>query len=259
MAELTPKQSNDNPLSREEERELREALRQAYEADFPNPERHGCPDKGTLRTLAWRKTFPDAQEVVSHLSHCSPCSKELTELIRQYKSWKWVYRVAALVLIVVGIVAWASWRFMWNRGAHVPEPSSIVKTTPEPVHQAPGFVPPSAQEHKSTEGKVVLLDLRLRGVTRGVGTKQEEEDLNLSKGRLKLTIYLPIGSEEGDYEARITSRQNQAVTVKGQAGMKGYINVLTVEVDTSGFPPGKCSLAIRQAGWEWSTCPVRLK
>lgn len=142
MAELTPKQSNDNPFSRKEERELREALRQAYEADFPNPERQGCPDNLPLRTLARRRVFPNAQEVVSHISHCSPCSKELTELTRQYKSRQWAYRLAAVVLIVVGIAAWASWRIMRNRGTPVPEPPPIVKTPPEPIPPTPSPVPP---------------------------------------------------------------------------------------------------------------------
>ena len=122
MSESSTKQSKDNPFSRKEEREIREALRQTYATEFPNPKREGCPDKPKLRALARRETFPALKEVVSHVSHCSPCSQELTELIRQHKSRQWFYRAAAVALIVVGMAAWASWAPMRNRGTHVPQP-----------------------------------------------------------------------------------------------------------------------------------------
>jgi len=260
MDEPNLKQSKNDRLSRKEDQRLREALREAYARDFPNPERHGCPGTPTLQKLARRKMFPNAQEVVSHISHCSPCSKELTELIRQHKSRQWVYRIAAVVLIGMGIAAWASWRIMHSRGTHIQEPSPIVKTSPEPVPEAPVPVPPSAQEQKSTEVQAVLLDLRLRGVSRGPSAKAEGEDLDLPNGRIRLTIYLPIGSEEGEYEVRITGRRKEVLaTAKGVASMKNHIDVLSVEFNTSGFPPGKYNLAFRQAGWGWSEYPVKLK
>jgi len=258
MAEFTPKQSKDGPFSRKEERELREALRESYATDFPNPERQGCPEKSKLNALARRRVFPEVQEVVSHISHCSPCSQELTELIRQYKSRQWVYRVAAVGLIVVGIAAWASWKLMRNQGTHMPEPPPIVKTPPEPAPLGPSPVPSSVQEQKSAELQVVVLDLRKRGVTRGENDKQEG-DLDLPKGRLKLSIYLPIGSEEGDYEVRISGQHNQVLTAKGKAAMQNHLNVLTVQLDTSTFEAGKYSLAIRQAGWGWNRYPLQLK
>ena len=255
MAESTPKQSKNDRLSRKEDRRLREALREAYASDFPNPERHGCPGTPTLQQLARRKVLPNAQDVVSHISHCSPCSKELTELIGQFRSRQWIYRLAAVVLIGIGIAAWASWRIMRNRGTPVPEPPPIVKTTPEPAPPSPS--PPEAQPN-TREVQVVVLDLRNRGVTRGANSNQEQ-DLDLPKGRLKLSIYLPIGSEEGDYEVRISGRQNHVVPAKGKAAMQDHINILTVEVDTSSFSEGKYSLAIRQAGWGWNRYPLQLK
>jgi hypothetical protein len=104
-----------------------------------------------------------------------------------------------------------------------------------------------------------VLDLRNRGVTRGANSNQEQ-DLDLPKGRLKLTIYLPIGSEEGEYEVRISGQQKGIVaTVKCLASMQDHLDVLTVDVDTSSFPPGKYNLAIRQAGWGWNRYPLRLK
>jgi hypothetical protein len=258
MAEFTPKPSKNRPFTRKEEREFREALSVCYATDFPNPERLGCPDKSRLNALARRRVFPEVPEVVSHISHCSPCSQELTELIRQHNSRQWVYRVAAVGLIIVGIAAWASWKLMRNQGTRVPEPPPIVKTPPELAPPGPGQVPPSVQEQKSAEVQVVVLDLRNRGVVRGEN-KRQSEDLDLPKGRLKLSIYLPIGSEEGNYEVRITGQQNQVQTAKGKAGMQNHLNILTVAMDTSTFDAGKYSLAIRQAGWGWNRYPLELK
>ena len=217
MAEFSTKQSKDNPFSRKEEREIRETLRQTYATEFPNPKREGCPDKPKLRALARRETFPAVQDVVSHISHCSPCSQELTQFIRQYQSRQWFYRAAAAVLIVVGIAAWASQALMRSRDTYVPQLPSNVRTAPEPK---PSQQPqePSLQESQLPEVQVVL-DLRKRGISRGVDRSQDG-DLFLPKGRLKVSIFLPFGSDEGNYEVRLSGRRDQIVTTKGRAAMQ---------------------------------------
>jgi len=257
MAEFSTKQSKDNPISRKEEREIREALRQTYASEFPNPKREGCPNKATLRALARRETFPAIQDAVSHVSRCSPCSQVLTQFIRQYQSRQWVYRVAAVALIVVGIATWASWALMRNRGTHVPQPLTTVKTPPEPASPPP-TQEPSVQQPRLPEVQVVVLDLRKRGISRGENSDQYG-DLALPKGRLKLSIYLPFGSDEGNYEVRVSGRRDQVVTAKGRATMKSRINVLNVHMDTSAFEAGRYSLAIREAGWDWYRYPLQLK
>ncbi len=255
MAEFTQKPSTDSPFTREEERALRESLREAYERAFPNPERQGCPDRSELTALARRRVFPDAQEVVSHLSHCSPCSQELTAFIRQHRSRHWVFRVAAVALIAVLVAAYASWRIMHS--PRLSEPPLIVKTSvPKPI-LPPETSGPPAQAQRSPEVQIALLDLRNRGVTRGASTKTGE-DLALPKGRLKLSIHLLIGSEEGAYEVRI-SGLGQSLKAKGQASVKNHSTVLAVGVDTSAFEAGSYVLAIRQVGWGWYRYPVRVK
>ncbi len=49
---------------------------------------------------------------------------------------------------------------------------------------------------RASEAKVALLDLRKRGIPRGENSTKPG-DLTLPKGRLKLSIYLPFGSEVG--------------------------------------------------------------
>ncbi len=258
MANSTSKPSKDDSLSPKEEREMREALRDIFATDFPNQERRGCPENvgDKLKALAWRRKFPEAQEIISHLGSCSPCYQEHEEFVRQHKSRQRVYRVAALGLIVLGIAAWASWALMRNRGTHVPQPPSIVKTPPEPASPPP-TQEPSVLEPKLPEIQVVVLDLRKRGISRGENSNKEE-DLALPKGRLRLSIYLPIGSEAGDYEVRISGRRDHIVMAKGRTAVKNRINTLTVELDTSAFKAGNSSLAIRQSGWAWYRYPLKL-
>jgi len=256
MAESNTKPSNENLFSRSEDRDLRETLRQTYATEFPNPKREGCPGKLKLRALARRETFPVVQDVVSHISRCSPCSQELTQLIRQQKSRQWFYRAAAVVLIVVGIAAWASQALMRGRDTYVPHFPSGFRTAPEPK-SSPQPQEPSVQEPQLPEVQVVL-DLRKRGISRGVDSRQVEA-LSLPKGRLKLSTYLPFGSEEGNYEVRISGQRDQVVTAKGRAAMKNRINVLTVMIDTTAFEAGRYSLAIRETGWGWFRYPLQVK
>lgn len=257
MHEFSTKQPKDSQFSRKDEREIREALRQTYATEFPNPKREACPDKPKLRALARREAFPALKEVVSHISRCSPCSQELTELIRQHESRQWVYRAAAVVLIVMGIAAWSSRALMRNQALHVSQSPSIVRTPPEPASPPP-TQEPSDQEPKVAEVQVVVLDLRKRGISRGENSSHTG-DLAIPKGRLKISIYLPFGSDEGNYEVRISGKREQVVRAKGQAAMKNRINVLTVEIDTSAFEKARYNLDIHESGWDWYRYPLRVK
>jgi hypothetical protein len=74
-----------------------------------------------------------------------------------------------------------------------------------------------------------------------------------------VSIYLPFGSEVGQYEVRISGRKKQVASVKSVAVMQKRIIVLNVEVDTGTFEAGTYSLAIRQVGWDWYRYPISLQ
>lgn len=101
------------------------------------------------------------------------------------------------------------------------------------------------------------MDLTKRGLARGKSNNSQGE-LFLPKGRLRLSIYLPIGSEEGAYEVRISGRGGSLRT-KGQAAVRNHITVLTVGADTSAFEAGRYVLAIRQVGWGSCQYPLQVK
>jgi hypothetical protein len=253
MSSSSSKPPQDQPLSSKEERELLEMFRETFEERHPNPDRIGCPGGGKLRALAFRESFPEAEAVVTHLTQCSPCFREYQEFVKKRKRQRLLIPFAAAAFLVLACAFWLLKAPIPKVIAPVNPP--IVKT-PEPAPPSPS--PPEVQPN-TREVQVVVLDLRNRGVTRGANSKQEP-GLDLPKGQLKLTIYLPIGSEEGEYEVRISGQQKGIVaTAKGQASIQDHIDVLAVDVDTSSFPAGKYSLAIRQAGWGWNRYPLQLK
>jgi hypothetical protein len=260
MVDSTSKPSKPDSLSPKEEREMREALRDIFATDFPNPERRGCPEnvEAKLKALAWRRKFPEAQELISHLGSCSPCYQEHEEFVRQHRSRQRLYRLAAVAVLVVGLGVWISWKLMRGPGSMVPMPPPIVNAPPSEPPPAQTADPPELEKQKPPDVQVAVLDLRKRGTPRGE-SKKTPGDLALPKGRLKLSIYLPFGSELGQYEVRISGRMKQLATTSGLAVMRNHTTVLEVEVDTGAFDSGTYSLAIRQVGWGWYRYPVKVR
>jgi hypothetical protein len=258
MVESSSKPKQDS-FSRKEEREVRETLRDIFATDFPNPERRGCPENvdAKLKALAWRRKFPEAQELISHLGSCSPCYQEHAELVRQHRSRQTIYRLAAVAVLVVGVCFWISWKVMRGPGVANPELPPIVNTQP-PERLADQAPVPELEQQEPPKVQVAVLDLRKRGITRGESSTKPE-DLNLPRGQLKLSIYLPFGSEVRQYEVRISGPKKQVATAKGVAVRRNHITVLDVRVDTGTFDAGACSLAIRQVGWGWYRYSVSVK
>lgn len=254
------------PLTPREEKILFNTGRRVFATAFPNPERKGCPGSQVLKNLVFRVgtlSITERQQWFDHSAHCSPCFNEMAAYRKQYLNHRRIRR-SVLVLVVVGFLSWIAFRLGFQERSKQPDivkqpqPAQPVVTPPSaPGPAAP--VPPSAREQKPAEAHVVVLDLRKRGVARGESNAQDGH-LNLPRGRLKLSIYLPIGSEEGNYEVRISGRQkNQVLTAKGKAGMQGHLNVLIVEADTSTFGAGSYTLAIREVGWGWNRYPLKVK
>lgn len=75
-----PAQVYDSGEMENETREIQtetliEFARDYFAAGFPNPDRHGCPDRAKLTTLAQAGHLPD-DELRAHLFGCSDCFRE---------------------------------------------------------------------------------------------------------------------------------------------------------------------------------------
>ncbi len=100
---------------------------------------------------------------------------------------------------------------------------------------------------------VAVLDLRNASQARG-GTQPTPAEPRLSVARTATTvqIYLPIGSEEGEYEVGLFRTENESVaTGQGTAELSKHDVILGVDLDLSGVHPGEYLLGIRRPNFAW--------
>src|SRR5207244_3756223 len=149
----------------------------------------------------------------------------------KWRKWLQVVGVAACVLIAISIVSWLAAR---KRG--------IIPRTPQTPFEAN------------------ILDLRNRSVTRGAEAAPNNAPLELPRSHLALSIYLPIGTEPGEFDVQVIQEpENPVLTASGSANLRDHITVLEVKLDLTGLAPGLYLLAIREKGWSWNYYPVILK
>jgi hypothetical protein len=77
---------------------------------------------------------------------------------------------------------------------------------------------------------------------------------------LSLSIFLPVGSEEGTYDvALVDSSERSLREAEGQARLRNFVQVLPVELNLSDVSPGLYELRIRRAQMPWNAYPVLLE
>jgi hypothetical protein len=209
---------------------MREGL---FEA-FPNPERKGCPGPEVMRAIVVGKMAQaEEDQWVDHFVMCSPCSKEFYE-IRCGRIRKKRFRAGAIVSCLALVVALGVWG--WT---HYHQGSNGRNT----VAQG-GAVPALRQQ---------VLNLRnwsgerTDGGTEGV----PKPPLELHRWRTSLVIYLPLGSEPGQYQVRFVGRTGITLELTGFAQIEDGNTVFRGQVDLSKLQAGQYSLGIRQPPWDW--------
>jgi len=115
-AKVQGKGEMENKKRKMEPDKLIEFAREYFAADFPNPDRRGCPDRATLDSLARSGRLPD-DDLRAHLFGCSDCFNEyrtalaerpqMSPVISRKESWQDRWR-AAWTPIIRPSLAWAS-------------------------------------------------------------------------------------------------------------------------------------------------------
>jgi hypothetical protein len=210
----------------------------------PNPARVGCPPRDVLIAVA-RRERPADDPVHRHLIKCSPCYREVRALQQaagerrviagQLRMW---WAAAAAAVLVVGIVG--SW-VLFSRPGGIATPSRERSVSSNPAAM-------SAQ-----------LDLRKYTVMRGDERQAEPEPISLPRGRLNLTLLLPVGSEPGQYDVQVLdSNLASKASTTGDAEIREYITTLDAMLDVGALSPGAYQLALRRHGEDWRLFPLRL-
>jgi len=220
----------DRPLTKREERRLIRAYRRVVlGGEFPNPDRAGCPASKILEAMALRKLQPEqVLDWIEHLGTCSPCFREYTEFREDHKRLRF-RRIASMAACVVAVAAVVVWLLV----------NHLV---------GPGHLQP------------VTLDLFNYATLRGPENNTPNPPLQLTKGYLNLTLYLPAGSEPGTYDVQVVRVPGQPIwSARGEATFENYKATLRVKVDLRRFSPGSYRLAFRRQDRSWTYIPLVLK
>src|SRR5437867_12828801 len=74
---------SNQPASSKQVRDVVALGKKYSKTAFPNPTREGCPNRSTLRALAYRDRRLELKDLpVSHVVSCSPCFQEYLRLRR---------------------------------------------------------------------------------------------------------------------------------------------------------------------------------
>ena len=217
---------NARGYSERDERRLLDVLGRGLINEFPNPERSGCPGSEVLKRIASR-TMPlaEAEKWLDHLGSCSPCYRDFSRFQKAYqlRRTRTLLAIAASILVCAAIGGWAM--VQWH--------------------------------NKSQTTQVAVLDLRNWSVTRGVEPNPAVKGFEVSREAFRLSILLPLGSSEGQYDVRIATLSGESLaTASGTASVKKGVTAVQVAISVSSVSPGAYLLQIRKVGLEWNSYPL---
>ena len=208
---------------------------------YPNPGRADCPGSQVIHEVA-HLSRPAAHPVFqSHIVHCSPCIQEvLAERTRGQSQRKNRRRAILAIAAGVCLLALVSLLLLRQRsGAPLRDEIARVGNVPE-----------------------IPLDLRPYSPTRSASPEKSKPSVTVPSGRVRLKIYLALGSPEGAYEIQVLS--NKLQTLRSQQATvvaNGGTVFLPVDIDLAGLPAGTYVLALRPArdSEEWQAYSLVLK
>jgi hypothetical protein len=231
-----------NVLTKMSEKRRVKAMREGLFESFPNPERNGCPGPEIMRAIvAGKMAQGEEDKWVDHFVLCSPCSKEFYE-IRCGHIRKKRFRAGAIASCVALVVVLAVWGWLRHQG-HSNSANSV------------------AQGNTLSAFRVQVLDLKNWSGERTDGGSEgvPKAPLELHRWHTSLVIYLPLGSEPGQYHVRIVGRRGVAVELSGVARIEDGNTVFRGTVDLNKLQAGQYSLGIRQPPWDWRNVPLILR
>jgi hypothetical protein len=218
-------------MSKRTDRALHRAFESVVLTQFPNPERNDCPGITTLRQIA-KKRISMSDPAVTHVGGCSPCFAELRQLRRTARRQN-TFAVLCTASVAMLLLVWVLFS---NLGLWKSSPS------------------PSQSDHVAA-----LLDLRNASASRSTSSGMAPMPLELPRGLLNLTIYLPVGAESGQYDIQLR-RGNETIAMEsGQGTIENGITRLSIIVDTRPIRVGEYQIAWRQRAFEWQYFPIALR
>jgi hypothetical protein len=232
------------PMHAITEAEFREFVRGVQDmalCAYPNPGRVGCPDLKVLQEVAGQSR-PAAHPVFkSHIVECSPCIAQMLAERTRIQAQRQLRRRMVLALAAgICVVALLSGLWLSHRAAAVARDQLA-----------------SAQEIPE-----ISIDLRPYSPTRSDAAPDTKPPIVIPPQRVKLKLYLALGSPAGAYEIQILSNDLRPMrSVQASAMLVDGVTFIPVALDLGNMAPGTYVLALRPAreGEEWQSFPLVLR
>jgi len=208
---------------------------------YPNPDRIGCPDLKVLQEVAGQSR-PSVHPVFqSHIVECSPCIAQMLAERTRIQAQRQLRRRMVLALAAgVCLVALLSGLWLSHRAA-------------------PGTYNQLASADEIQE---IPIDLRPYSPTRSDATPDSKPPIVVPRQRVKLKLYLALGSPVGAYEIRILTNDLRPMrSVQASAVLNDGVTFIPVALDLGNMAPGTYVLDLRPAreGEEWQSFPLVLR
>ena len=249
-------------LSKEAEERLLKAGEKLFRTAYPNPERSRRFDSAALKAAASRShREPLPAELVDELTWSSETFAEYEGYLRQARfAWRMRF-LAACAAVVVGLATGLWWYLGTVGSPSGREPVIGREDAPKQEAPPPELEAPQRQETVPEQGfQVAVLDLRHRGTLRGQDQEVPPDAPVLPARRLDLTVYLPIGSEEGEYEITLARKQGEPLLIsRATARLADNDVTANTRVDLSSLDPGSYFLGVRRGEFQWSYFSVRVE
>ena len=232
-------------LSRRQEKQLLKCAADVLHSDHPNPSRQGCPGRKVLQDMAFRRLpLSSVEPLVDHIATCSPCFEQYNQLRTHRRTLRVVTVMTLSTVLVAGIVA-SAWLF--HGGESTIGHNEVQPEHPKPEPELTAQLPPTAG---------ALVDLRYESPTR---SERETSGQRVVSGRIpravvSLSILLPLGSEEGEYEVEFRANgERQLQVYQGNAQFRDQAEVLHVVADTRQLTPGQYEMRLRRVNSAWQS------
>jgi hypothetical protein len=235
--------TNRNLEVRMDEARLVSFARSYLAASFPNPERIGCPPPEMLRRLAEQPRSGDLS-ITEHLGGCSPCFQQYQELLAKTRRNPLQSRILSIVLVsrpklvaLVGVIGFAVIALsvaLW------------LSYKRQIVHQAPSQpIINSTNDDRNlvTELSPFILDMSKASQIRGK-SRQNGLALKIPRKPMHIFIYLPIGSDSGEYRVLLNKGKEPVWSGRGIAKMRDKRMVMELEDGLSLYEPGPYTLTL---------------
>ncbi len=179
------------------------------------------------------------QVQLHHVAHCSPCCQEFLA-IREEMRHRRVVRIRIAAVACAAAIALGA--VIYWTGALRPTPPGEIASATTPA----------------------TLDLRPLTENRGLEEQGRpntpKPPLILPRKHLRLTLYFPVGADEGQYSLQLLDGQLRTLLKQHvNATLQDHIVTAVAELDLSSLSPGLHTLAVKKNGDEWRTYSVVLQ